>query len=143
MTSTPSERIQRDTDSLVCREPVMESAESLLGSHKSLPPPFKDHDAPQNRMSPHLGGPSSTHGEMAQGISMPAKEIEESYVAQDDGVVIQDDKIAKPFKGKETDSAEPARKKGPLELLDLPLDILKDIFKEVSTCKGNIQQAMC
>ena len=143
MISTPPERVRRDTDFLVCREPVMESAESLLGSHKSLPPPFKGHDAPQNRMSPHLGSPSSTHGEMAQGISMPAKEIEESYVAQNDGVVIQDDNIAKPVKSEETASTEAARRTGPLELLELPLDILKDIFKEVSTCKGETQQTMC
>ena len=121
----------------------MESAESLLGSHKSLPPPFKGHDAPQNRMGPHLGSPSSTHGEMAQGISMPAKEIEESHGAQDDGVVVQDDNIAKHFEDEETASAEVARRKGPLELLDLPLDILKDIFKEVSICKRDTQQTMC
>ena len=139
MISTPSERTQRDTNSLGCREPLMESAESLLGSHKSLPPPFKSHDAPQNRMSPHLGSPSSTHGEMAQGMSMPAKETDESYVAQDDGVVVQGDNIAKPFKDEETASAEVARTKGPLELLDLPLDILKDIFKEVGTYKGDTQ----
>ena len=143
MISTPSERIHRDTNSLGCREPLMESADSLLGSHKSLPTPFKGHDAPQNRMSPYLGSPSSTHGEMAQGMIMPAKETEESYVAQDDDVVVQDDNIAKPFKEEKTTSAEGARRKGPLELLDLPLDILKDIFKEVSTYKGDTQQTMC
>ena len=74
---------------------------------------------------------------------MPAKEIEESYVAQDDGVVIQDDNIAKPVNSEETAAADAARRKGPLELLDLPLDILKDIFKEVSTCKRDTQQTMC
>ena len=121
----------------------MESPESLLGSHKSLPPPSKGHDALQNRMSPHLGSPSSAHGEMAQGINMPAKEIEESYVAQDDGVVTQDENVAKPFKSEETASDDATRRKGPRELLDLPLDILKDIFKEVSICKGDTHQTMC
>lgn len=37
--------------------------------------------------------------------------------------------------GKGKESATTVRKDGPLHLLNLPLDILKDIFKEVSICK--------
>lgn len=53
------------------------------------------------------------------------------------------EKIARLLKGKEKDWATAAKKEGPLQLLDLPLDILKIIFKEVglnpeiepSTCR--------
>lgn len=114
----------------------MESEESLLRPYKSLPPPFKDHDPPQNRISPHLGSVSSTQGEMGQGVSSPAKELEESYMTQEGGVVTQEDKMSRPLKGKEKESVATVRRGGPIQLLDLPLDILKDIFKEVSTCRS-------
>ena len=117
----------------------MESEESLLRPCKSLPSPFKDHETLQNRTSPHLGGVSSTQGEMGHGVGTPAKEIEESYMAQENGEVTQEDKMSRLNKGKEKESAATIRKEGPLQLLDLPLEILKDIFKEVSTCKGDTQ----
>lgn len=110
----------------------MNSEESLLRPCKSLPPLFKDHDAPQNRTSPHLGSVSSTQGEMGQGNSSPGKEIDGSYMTEEDGVILEEDKMSRPHKGKEKDLATTVRKRGPLRLLDLPLDILKDIFKEVS-----------
>lgn len=115
----------------------MESEESLLRPCKSLPPPFKDHDALQNRISPYLGSVSSTQGEMGQGFSSPAKENEGSYVTQEDDVITQEDEVFRSHKGKETESAANVRREGPLNLLDLPLDILKDILKEVSICKGD------
>ncbi len=111
----------------------MESVESLLRPCMSLQSPFKDCDSLQNRINPYLGSISSMQGEMGQGVSSPTKENEESYMAQEDGEVVQEDKIPRPQKGKEKESA--ARKEGPLQLLDLPLDILKDIFKEASICK--------
>ncbi len=111
----------------------MDSEESLLRPCKSLPPPFRDHDALQNRISPHLGSISSTQGEMIQGAGTPTREIEEgAYMTQEDGVVGQEDKTLSPQKSKEPESAAVPRSKGPLNLLELPLDILKDIFKEVS-----------
>ena len=42
-----------------------------------------------------------------------------------------EEKVARLLKGKEKDWAAVAHKKGPLQLLDLPLDILKIILKEV------------
>ena len=114
----------------------MEHEESLLKPCKSLPPPFKDHDALQNRISPHPGSVSSMQGEMGQEVGNPAKETEGSYMAQEDGAVAQEYRMSRPHKGKEIESTATVRRKGPLQLLDLPLDILKDIFKEVSTCKG-------
>ena len=110
----------------------MESEESLLRPCKMLPPPFKDHDALQNRASPHLGSHSSTQGEMGQGTSGPGKEIDGSYMTEEDGVILEEDKMSRLHKGKEKELATTVRKEGPLQLLDLPLDILKDIFKEVS-----------
>ena len=110
----------------------METEEFLLRPCKMLPPPFKDHDALQNRTSPHLGSLSSTQGEMGQGTSGPGKEIDGSYMTEEDGVTLEEDKMSRLHKGKEKELATTVRKEGPLQLLDLPLDILKDIFKEVS-----------
>lgn len=112
----------------------MESEESLLRPCKSLPPSFKDHDALQNKASPHLGSLSSGQVDTGQGVSDLAKEIEGIYKAQEDVEVMQDGMISMPCKGK--DVAAPTRKEGPLQLLDLPLDILKEIFKEVSASNG-------
>lgn len=47
------------------------------------------------------------------------------------GYEISGEKVARLLKGKERDWAAAAKKEGPLRLLDLPLDILKIIFKEV------------
>jgi len=40
-------------------------------------------------------------------------------------------KLSKLLKGKEDEWTAVAQKKGPLQLLDLPMDILKEIVKEV------------
>ena len=112
----------------------MDSEESLLKPCKSLPPLFRDHDALQNRIFPHLGSFCPTQGEMTQDASILAKDIEEEgHATQKDGGTQQEDKISGPQKAKKPESAVNNRKEGPLKLLDLPLDILKDIFKEVST----------
>ena len=110
----------------------MESEESLLRPCKSLPPPFKGHDALLNRMSPHMGS-VSTQGEMGQGANNPVKDIEGGSTREDSVVTTQEDKILSHEKGKEGEAGAIVRREGPLNLLDLPLDILKDIFKEVST----------
>ena len=116
---------------------VMESEESLLKPCKSLPPPFKDLDALHNRMGPHPGCVSFTQAEMDQGFSNPAKGIVEvGSMTQEDGVIRQREKIADHQRGRGREVAANVRKGGPLNLLDLPLDILKDIFKMVSA-KGN------
>ena len=109
----------------------MESEESLLRPCKSLPPPPKEHDALQIRISPHFGSASST-GEMVQGFNTPTKEIDGGYVAREEGAMTQEDENTVPQMGKEPEQAVTVRKEGPLNLLDLPLDVLKDIFKEVS-----------
>ena len=109
-----------------------EYEESLLRPCNSLPPHFKDYDAQQNRMSPHLGSLSSGQGDMSQGISNPAKEIEGDYEAQDDAAIKQECKMSMVFKGKEKKMITPVRKKSHTQLLDLPLDILKDIFQKIT-----------
>ena len=115
----------------------MESEESPLRPCKSLPPPFKELDTLQNRMSPNLGTTFFAQGEMDQGITGPAKDIVDGgSMTQEDGVIRQEDKIASPQMGNEPETAGSIRKKGSLNLLSLPLDILKDIFKEVSA-KGS------
>ena len=111
----------------------MESEESPLRPCKSLPPPFKELDNLQNRISPNLATIFFTQGEMDQGITGAAKDIVDGgSVTQEDGVIRQEDKIM----GNEPETAASIRKKGSLNLLSLPLDILKDIFKEVSA-KGS------
>ena len=46
-------------------------------------------------------------------------------------------KVLKHLKGKEKDVAIASRKKRPLQLLDLPVDILKEIIKEVQVNKAH------
>ena len=99
----------------------MEFEESLLRPCMSLSPPF---NALQNR--------TSTQGEIVQGVSTPAKEMEGGYMTQEDNTAAtQEGKSSGPQKGKGPQAAAIVNE-GPLNLLDLPLDILKDIFKEVS-----------
>jgi hypothetical protein len=50
--------------------------------------------------------------------------------ARGDGSVRK--KLSKLLKGKEEEWAAVAQRKGPLRLLDLPMDILKEIVKEAS-----------
>lgn len=50
-------------------------------------------------------------------------------VGRGDGVIQR--KLSKLLKGKEEEWTAVAQKKGPLQLLDLPMDILKEIIKEV------------
>lgn len=114
----------------------MESEESPLRPCKLLPLPFKDLDTLQNRISPNLGTTFFTQGEMEQGITGPAKDIVDGGFVTQDCVIRQEDKIASPQMGNEQETAASFRKKGSLNLLNLPLDILKDIFKEVSA-KGS------
>lgn len=111
----------------------MESEESLLRPYKSLPPFFKDLDALQNRPTPNPGSFFYTQGEVDQAVTGPAKDVIEGVsVTQEDRVVGQDDRTTGPLKGKVSELATSTRREGSLTLLDLPLDILKDIFKEVS-----------
>ena len=120
----------------------MDLEESLLRSWKSLPPPFKDHDVPQNQISPHLGSVSSTQSEMSQGTSISAKETEGGHTQEDGVETMIECKSSNSQKGKIQEAAATVRKNGPLNLLDLPLDILKDIFKEVSTCSSGIYRVL-
>lgn len=112
----------------------MESEESLLRPCKSLPPSFKDLDALQNRPTPHPGSVFSTQGEVDQAVTNPVKDVIEGVsVTQEDMVLGQEDRVTGPQTGKKSELAANTRREGLLNLLDLPLDILKDIFKEVST----------
>ena len=100
----------------------MEFEESLLRPCKSLSSPF---NALQNR--------TSTQGEIVQGVSTPAKEMDGGYMTQEDNMAAtQEGKSSGSQKGKGPQAAASVRKESPLNLLNLPLDILKDIFKEVS-----------
>ena len=114
----------------------MEFEEAFLKPCKSLPHSFEDFDALHNRIGPHLGSVSSTQAEMDQKISSPAKDIiEVGSMTEEDGVTRLEDKVVNHQRGKEREAPATVRK-GPLNLLDLPLDIMKDIFKMVSA-KGN------
>ena len=118
----------------------MESEESPLRPCKSLPLPFKDLDTLQDRLSPPLGSIFSTQGEMDHGVTDPAKDIvDDGSVKQEDGVKRQKDKIASPQRDNEPEMAASIRKESSLNLLNLPLDILKDIFKEVSANVSALQ----
>ena len=52
-------------------------------------------------------------------------------------------KIARILKGKEKEGVAIVSQRGPLRLLDLPLDILKIIFKEVDSALQHLRAAIC
>ncbi len=47
-------------------------------------------------------------------------------------------RISKYLKGKEKEWARAVEKRGPLQLLDLPVDVLKEIIKEVHRCRKSM-----
>lgn len=55
-----------------------------------------------------------------------------SHESQDGSSQTPSNRISQLLKGKEKEWTAVASKKGPLKLLDLPLDILRDILKEVA-----------
>lgn len=59
------------------------------------------------------------------------KEVGEGSASGESGHVSASEKISKLLNGKDKEWAAVAEKKGPLQLLDLPLDILKEIMKQV------------
>lgn len=75
----------------------------------------KEHPALPNRAYP--GSPSHNLGDMD-----PDSDI----------MVAQKNNVSRLLKGKEKEWTAVLAKERPLQLLDLPLDILKEIFKEVS-----------
>ncbi len=51
-------------------------------------------------------------------------------------------KLSKLLKGKEEEWTAVAQRKGPLQLLDLPMDILKEIVKEVSLSSQRLSETL-
>jgi len=78
---------------------------------------------PSNGLKPSDGGP---------GHQMASDSANPSEKTQKPGVDVRT-KISSLLKDKEEEWTAVVKKQGPLQLLDLPLDVLKDIVKEVSS----------
>lgn len=64
-------------------------------------------------------------------LEVPIPTMEDSSTSEASVRGDVQEKISKLLKGKEEEWTAVANKKGPLQLLDLPMDLLKEIIKEV------------
>ena len=129
----------------------MDSEEPCLVRCKQLPSPMSDRQNINSSMGQHLGIQciQSYRGhvdqcsrESSQEASNISEENQDSVYQSDKELAVNvpecttsestQAKVAKLLNGKEKDWAVAA--KNPLRLFDLPIDILKIIFKEVGRC---------
>lgn len=127
----------------------MDTDEPFLRPCKQLPSPTNDRHISHMSMGQHLSIQSSTQGlvshrsrESSQEPSTDLADTEDEMSQFDQDCLVDasdhatleasEAKVARLLKGKEKDWAAAANKEGPLRFLDLPLDILKIILKEVS-----------
>lgn len=125
----------------------MDSDEPYLRPCKQLPSPTNDRQIPHSPMGQHLGM-QSTHvqidqnsRESSQEPSTTLEDNEEDLLQSDtdSGLEIAEHAICETnqkrmtrlLKGKDKEWESRAKRKGPLRLLDLPLDVLKIVLKEV------------
>ena len=124
----------------------MDTDEFYLRPCKQLPSPTNDRQAPQIPMGQHLGAQSwsQSHLDQASRESTPsigyddaddeASEFEPGLSVDAAQYTIPESPeeiAARHLKDKEKEVGMVTPKQGPLRLLDLPVDILKLIFKEV------------
>jgi hypothetical protein len=99
----------------------------------SITPPVEepaDFSSPQDRLNcADLSGMPASLPDRALDSE---KEVGEGSTSGDSGHLSASEKISKLLNGKDKEWAAVVEKKGPLQLLDLPLDILKEIMKQVS-----------
>jgi len=127
----------------------MDSDEPFLRPCKQLPSPTNDRHNSYMSMGQHIGIQSLSQGlidhksrESSQEPSTGLEHTDDETSQYDQdftvdaseyaGFETSEEKVARLLKGKEKDWAATVKKGGPLRLLDLPLDILKVILKEVS-----------
>lgn len=127
----------------------MDTDEPFLRPCKQLPSPTIDRHNLHVSMGQHLGTQSLSQGlidqrghESSQNPSKGIEDMDDESSPLDEHVTYKpfehagyetsEEKVARLLKGKEKNWAAAAEKEGPLQLLDLPLDILKIILKEVS-----------
>ena len=121
----------------------MDTDEPHLRPCKQLPSPTNDRQGSFMPMGQHLGIQSSSQGhvdhESPSNIDLEDTEDEDldfgEESSKDDFEHVDQEsseaKVARLLKGKDRDWAAAAHRKRPLQLLDLPLDILKIILREV------------
>lgn len=138
----------------------MDSEEPYLRPCKQLPSPSNDRQASILSMGQHLGTQSSSQGlfgqdsrESSQEPSSSHEDLEDNTSHSEEELSIDKsahgtsespiEKMARHLKGKERDWAIATKKEGPLQLLDLPLDVLKIILKEVSPVVAEYYLDLC
>jgi hypothetical protein len=85
-------------------------------------------------------GPSTMMVHLVDRTLDSEKEVGEGSTSGESGQLSASEKISKLLNGKDKEWAAVAEKKGPLQLLDLPLDILKEIMKQVRHLSGKRNQ---
>jgi len=124
----------------------MDADEPYLRPCKQLPSPTNDRQASHMPMGQHLGIQSSSQGHVDQDSRDTSPAVDEGD-SEDEAFEFQqgfsndasdhatlqssEDNTVQLLKGKDTERIVIAQRNGPLRLLDLPLDILKLILKEV------------
>ena len=113
--------------------------EPFLRPCKLLPSSRTDLVAAQLRRDQSLSCMPNDQNEINQeteSAGAATQKLDRSHDDMVDETVTSQVRITKLLKGKEKEWAAAVQKEGPLRLLDLPLDVLKDILKEVRRLFG-------
>ena len=81
-------------------------------------------------MGQQQSGQTLHHSENVSGITGSSQKLSQSCESTENNIEKPETRILKYLREKQ--KLLPKRKEGPLKLLELPLDILKDILKEVN-----------
>ena len=96
-----------------------------------LPPSqHNDNNATHPAMGQQQSGQTLHHSENDLGITGSSQKLSPSCESTENNIEKPEARILKYLR--ERQKSLPKRKEGPLQLLELPLDILKDILKEVN-----------
>ena len=117
----------------------MEPDDHLTKSGKILPL-TNDYNTLHQAMGQYQSSHTVNQTENTPDASGLSQELGESFKNTEDDTSTPEAKIARYLEEKQKE--QPVRKKKPLQLLDLPLDNLKDILKEVSRWSPTLQRPL-
>ncbi len=99
-------------------------------SSRLSPSQHNDHNATHPEMGQQQSGQTLHHSENFPVIVGSSQKLSQSCESTKNNIEKPETRILKYLR--ERQKSLPKRKEGPLKLLELPLDILKDILKEVN-----------
>ena len=104
-------------------------------SSRLSPSQNSDHNAPYPAMGQQQSGQTIHHSENAPVTTGSFQKLSQSCESTGNNIEEPETRILKYLR--ERQKSLPKRREGPLQLLDLPLDILKTILKEVNQGQFN------